>query len=649
MTTYSTSLKLTLPGDGELSGVWGQTTNNNLGTLLEEAIVGSVNITMLDANYTLSNLNGTTDEARQAILVVGGTNSAIRKIIAPLAKKIYTITNNTTGGFAIQIGATTGAYIVIPNGMTTTVYCNGTDFVNGLNGVSDTFKVTTNLNVGGTSAFTGATTVGSTLGVSGLLTASTGIAATTGTFSGNLASLGSVSGASGIFGAVSGTTGTFTGAVSGTTGTFSGAVSGTAISGTTGTFSGIISGQNGLSIGGTVTTAGLYGDSTNIAIRGYSSGAIYFQSNGGGLTYAVLGTSGLSLSTGSYSGAGTGLTGTASNLTVGTATNATNVFNTTNPVGGTYKLLLGLGTNSQSAVYNFSTLYIDTSNSTIYGANINGNAATVTNGVYNDGGSYNINIGGNAGSATFSGYANALNTGNSYTVSGLAISGNGGLNSGGWVSANTGGQGGDCQIVLRSSSAIGSVIALNLAGNAYRWMKVGEGSPILMGASSVNSGASLTLGSENGNGNIWCNNGNAANGFAGGYGWAMVNNDGRMGAWSVGSGFVAVYLDGVQYGINIVPSDESIKKNIVPSTYNALSTVNKIAFKSFDYDEEKTFSKGHIACGVTSQQLETIDPNLVMEVGDLKQPCTDKLLYIALKAIQELEAKVTALEAKLAK
>ena len=34
MTTYSTSLKLTLPGDGELSGIWGQATNNNLGTLL---------------------------------------------------------------------------------------------------------------------------------------------------------------------------------------------------------------------------------------------------------------------------------------------------------------------------------------------------------------------------------------------------------------------------------------------------------------------------------------------------------------------------------------------------------------------------------------------------------------------------------------
>jgi len=31
MTTYSTSLKLTLIGDGEQTGTWGSTTNNNLG------------------------------------------------------------------------------------------------------------------------------------------------------------------------------------------------------------------------------------------------------------------------------------------------------------------------------------------------------------------------------------------------------------------------------------------------------------------------------------------------------------------------------------------------------------------------------------------------------------------------------------------
>ena len=40
--TYSTSLKLQLMATGENTGTWGNVTNVNLGTALEEAIVGFV-------------------------------------------------------------------------------------------------------------------------------------------------------------------------------------------------------------------------------------------------------------------------------------------------------------------------------------------------------------------------------------------------------------------------------------------------------------------------------------------------------------------------------------------------------------------------------------------------------------------------------
>jgi len=127
--TYSPSLRIELPGSGEQSGVWGTTTNNNLGTLLEQSIAGVQAITMTDANYTLSNYNGVSDEARKAVLVVSGTNAAVRDIIAPLVPKVYTIKNNTTGGFAINIRASSGASVSIANGGTATVYCDGTNFV----------------------------------------------------------------------------------------------------------------------------------------------------------------------------------------------------------------------------------------------------------------------------------------------------------------------------------------------------------------------------------------------------------------------------------------------------------------------------------------------------------------------------------------
>ena len=123
--TYSTSLKLELIATGEQAGVWGNTTNSNLGTLLEQAIVGVQSIAMSDSDYTLSNLNGVTDEARNAVLVVTGPNTTIRKVIAPLVPKEYVVVNNTSGGYPITIGATTGVTVTVGNGVVKSVYCDG--------------------------------------------------------------------------------------------------------------------------------------------------------------------------------------------------------------------------------------------------------------------------------------------------------------------------------------------------------------------------------------------------------------------------------------------------------------------------------------------------------------------------------------------
>jgi len=168
--TYSTSLKLELIGNGDQSGTWGTTTNNNLGTLLEQAITGVQAITMSNADYTLSNYNGTSDEARNAVLVVSGTNSAICKIVAPQSQnKLYTIFNNTTGGYAITIGAPTGTAVTIPSGVTATVFTDGANFYSAQTGSAGNFTVngtltatgltdTGNMSIGGTLSVTGATT-----------------------------------------------------------------------------------------------------------------------------------------------------------------------------------------------------------------------------------------------------------------------------------------------------------------------------------------------------------------------------------------------------------------------------------------------------------------------------------------------------------
>ena len=116
--------------NGDQSGTWGSTTNTNLGTLLEQAIVGVQPIVMVDADYTLTNFNGASDEARNAVLVVTGTNSAIRNIITPSGQqKTYIVSNGTAGGFAINIKAGAGGIpLAINSGITEQVYTDGTNF-----------------------------------------------------------------------------------------------------------------------------------------------------------------------------------------------------------------------------------------------------------------------------------------------------------------------------------------------------------------------------------------------------------------------------------------------------------------------------------------------------------------------------------------
>jgi hypothetical protein len=154
--TFSPSLRIELIGDGDQSGIWGQTTNTNLGTLIEQAIAGVVTITMIDANYTMSNFNGVSDEARNQVIVLTGTNTTQRNLIAPLVEKTYTVKNSTTGGFAVQIIGSSGTGVVIPNGITASVYCDGTNFYAVTNGTVGNFTVNGTLGVTGTTALTGA-------------------------------------------------------------------------------------------------------------------------------------------------------------------------------------------------------------------------------------------------------------------------------------------------------------------------------------------------------------------------------------------------------------------------------------------------------------------------------------------------------------
>ena len=96
--TYSTNLRFELMATGEKSGTWGTISNTNIGTLIEQAISGVASVTHDDsASYSLTTGNGTTDEARNAVVNVTGTLTAERNLVVPSVDKLYVIKNSTSG------------------------------------------------------------------------------------------------------------------------------------------------------------------------------------------------------------------------------------------------------------------------------------------------------------------------------------------------------------------------------------------------------------------------------------------------------------------------------------------------------------------------------------------------------------------------
>lgn len=129
--TFSTNLALELMGTGDQAGTWGLTTNNNLGTLLEQAISGYVTQAMNTASdVTITIPNGLTGVARNMYIQCTGAMSQANSLIVPANRKLYFIHNNTTGGFAVTVKVTGLTGISVPNGSKVILVCNGTDIVN---------------------------------------------------------------------------------------------------------------------------------------------------------------------------------------------------------------------------------------------------------------------------------------------------------------------------------------------------------------------------------------------------------------------------------------------------------------------------------------------------------------------------------------
>jgi hypothetical protein len=174
MTSYANNLRIAEIGTGEQAGVWGLTTNYNLATLLGEAIAGYTEVTVATSGTTaptnsqaLTAFNGTTDQSRQAIILLSGSPPEDFFLYIPPATKTYFF-RNFTGKKATIRAATAlngitwsnGEQVVIPAATSPDWYsaivtCDGTNVYTGANSVNSNFNVSGDLTVDGNGSFGG--------------------------------------------------------------------------------------------------------------------------------------------------------------------------------------------------------------------------------------------------------------------------------------------------------------------------------------------------------------------------------------------------------------------------------------------------------------------------------------------------------------
>lgn len=163
--TYSPDLRIELIQDGEQSGTWGDTTNSNLGTIIESAISGLATVSVLSANQALTALNGVADESRCAAVELTTLTTAPFSIYVPPVTKLYVVINSTAYAATVYcstiIGNTTaaGTGVTIPAGKTVLLRADGTNIVEQLNYIAGNFSVNGALAIGGNITVGGTTTL----------------------------------------------------------------------------------------------------------------------------------------------------------------------------------------------------------------------------------------------------------------------------------------------------------------------------------------------------------------------------------------------------------------------------------------------------------------------------------------------------------
>jgi hypothetical protein len=111
---------------GENLNTWGDTRLNDALLRLEEGIAGLATIPIAGTSTTLTSVNYSSDQARNACLVFTGTLTANSTVTVPNVEKLYLAVNMTSGAYSLTLKTAAGAGYALRSGPQW-VRCDGTD------------------------------------------------------------------------------------------------------------------------------------------------------------------------------------------------------------------------------------------------------------------------------------------------------------------------------------------------------------------------------------------------------------------------------------------------------------------------------------------------------------------------------------------
>jgi hypothetical protein len=118
--TYTTGLKLVKPGLNDAG--WGTTVNDRLTDLVDQAVVGSVDVAVTSGGTTTlpTIADGTSSDARNMTLVITGSLTSVQTATVRVPAtvtgiaKLYSVTNSAGGTVTVETSG--GASVAVPNG-----------------------------------------------------------------------------------------------------------------------------------------------------------------------------------------------------------------------------------------------------------------------------------------------------------------------------------------------------------------------------------------------------------------------------------------------------------------------------------------------------------------------------------------------------